>query len=99
MEIERKVQKGQIKMDLPEDAAVEHNDKERSPDRSIEVRDDRDQMVIVGLPDYNAEPIKVELEFGELEVELQLRSMEDDQPAGEESEEEERVEPESGNTP
>ena len=92
-------------MSLPEGSSVDVDSQNHPADDDVGIQEGRDRMVSIGLPDYNGEPITVELELGDFELELILESNgstsddRDDPSSTEEQEEETRGELEPGNAP
>ena len=72
---------GAIEMTIPDHSSVEVNDKDHDPNQPYKLRSGTQDMVRIAVPDYNSDPITLEIELDSFELEIRLEpTVGDDDP-------------------
>ena len=61
-------------MDFPAGTTVEHDDEDYGADDRLRLTNLDNEMVTIQIPDYNGEPMKMDIELGEFELEIEIES-------------------------
>jgi hypothetical protein len=71
----KKTVKGNMEMSVPDQAQIQVNDEAHDPRSRIRLQSNREDVVSVGLPDYNGAPIALDIELGDFEIQVQVHSI------------------------
>ena len=70
----KQASRGDLRLNLPDDAIVFRGDEAHHAADRIRLRPEEDEMVNIGLPDYNGEPLKMKIDFGNFELEIEIEA-------------------------
>ena len=65
---------GSIEMTIPDRSSVEVNDEDHDPAQPYQLRSGTQDMVRIAVPDYNSDPITLEVELDSFELKIRLES-------------------------